>query len=139
MKSDPRPHFPKACIEDSAFWQRHIELQSKSGLNKMDYCRQNKVDYARFKYWIKTKNEDSSKKSLIAVKLKPVANKALIQPAMLCKRSRNHRLVILQKVGAWFQESMSNRLFVHQQSMSFCRVSSYILQTAFSYALSFAQ
>ena len=84
MKSNSRPYFPKTCIEDNDFWQRHLDSQSTSDLNKTDYCRQNQVDYARFQYWIKTKKGGPSKKPLIAVKLTSVINEPPTQSATLC-------------------------------------------------------
>lgn len=83
MKISTRPHFPKKEIEDRTFWEKHINAQEKSDVSKLSYCRQNQVDYARFKYWIKIKREGSSKKRLIAVKLKSIECKPLSAP-LLC-------------------------------------------------------
>lgn len=32
-------------------WQRHISCQQRSGLSRVEYCKQNSLDYAQFGYY----------------------------------------------------------------------------------------
>jgi hypothetical protein len=59
-------------IENEAFWKHHAESHQASGLTRKNYCRLNKVHYARFCYWSRKSSKKSS--SLIAVKLKDDAS-----------------------------------------------------------------
>jgi len=39
--------------EGEEFWKRHSELQKSSGLSRIEYCREHKLNYHRFGYWLK--------------------------------------------------------------------------------------
>lgn len=36
---------------DSLYWRNHLARLEKSGLGVMEYCRRNKLEYHRLKYW----------------------------------------------------------------------------------------
>ena len=47
------PNALKYAYEDENFWRKHVIAFPKSGLTKKAYCRQHKVNYPRFFYWIR--------------------------------------------------------------------------------------
>lgn len=40
-------------IESKVFWQEQLDKFKASGLARSQYCRDNKINYDRFGYWIK--------------------------------------------------------------------------------------
>src|ERR1700678_1120187 len=79
---------PVAQIESEEFWQHHIQAQKMSGLSRINYSRQNDLNYNQFGYWIKKciHNQVQSKQ-LIAVKVK-TKNESVMQPT-LCTLNLN--------------------------------------------------
>jgi len=58
-------------IENETFWKRHYELQKSSGITRVNYCRQNNLNYDRFGYWISRWNKFRREgNELVSVKLK---------------------------------------------------------------------
>ena len=47
------PNALKYAHEDEDFWRKHVIAFPKSGLTKKAYCKQHKVNYPRFFYWIR--------------------------------------------------------------------------------------
>ena len=82
--------------EGEAFWKRHSELQKSSGLSRIEYCREHKLNYHRFGYWLK-KFSHSEPSSLITVKIKP--EQPTERKVMLCilNLANNRTLCIYDK------------------------------------------
>ena len=56
--------------EGESFWKRHLELLKSSELSRVQYCREHKLNYHRFGYWLSKWSRQTSA-PLITVKLKP--------------------------------------------------------------------
>ena len=67
--------------EGEAFWKQHSELLKASGLSRVKYCREYKLNYYGFGYWLK-KFSQATPPSLIAVKMKPEPSP--VNNVMLC-------------------------------------------------------
>lgn len=74
------PNALKYVYEDENFWKKHVIAFPKSGLTKKAYCKQHKVSYPRFFYWIRKissalkaphQNLTAVMPSLLPVQLKP--------------------------------------------------------------------
>lgn len=65
----------KKFVENEAFWQHHYSLLKSSGLSRVDYCRENNLNYDHFGYriskWNKSQPIDNNNE-LVSVKLKPM-------------------------------------------------------------------
>jgi hypothetical protein len=66
-----KPSFIRYPDETEAFWMRHWNNFSIIGLARKKYCREQKINYERFTYWIKKSNlltvsiVDKNKPSLV--------------------------------------------------------------------------
>jgi hypothetical protein len=58
--------------EDEVFWKKHIETHLTSGLSKRSYCKENRINYARFFYWIKKFSQQPKSSTLTSNQLLPV-------------------------------------------------------------------
>ena len=60
MQANKKKPFVKRYVgEDEGFWHKHISACFASGLSKNAYCKENKLNYARFFYWIKKLSVES--------------------------------------------------------------------------------
>ena len=73
--------------ETDTFWNHHNKNLKISGLSRQDYCRQNKVNYARFSYWLCKQTTQTP--SLIPLALKPETRTIPAAPT-LCTLSLNN-------------------------------------------------
>lgn len=55
-------------IESELFWKQHIALLNASKLTRRAYCRQHRLSYDRFGYWLR-KLSAEPKSPLVALKL----------------------------------------------------------------------
>jgi len=69
-------------IENQAFWKKHLEQFALSKTSRANYCRNQKLNYARFQYWYHQLNSaiKKHKQPLIPVKIATLET----QPTLLC-------------------------------------------------------
>ena len=88
-------------IEDKTYWLKQIAGYKNSGLSKMAYCRQTRVSYCRFLYWLEklakhndcqlTLQEDEG-----FIPIKPLSSAKLSSEQVMCvlELKQGHRLLI---------------------------------------------
>jgi hypothetical protein len=59
-----------ASTKDQSYWQRHIDAYNSEGTSKINYCRENNVNYHRFLYWHNKLSKSKGAGALIPVKVK---------------------------------------------------------------------
>ncbi len=78
----------KKLAEKEAFWQQHYTLLKSSGLSRIEYCRENNLNYDQFGYriskWNKAISVDNNQDQLVSVKLKPVPVNQSFNSSLLC-------------------------------------------------------
>lgn len=51
----------QAVIESKEFWEQQLAKLESSGLSRAQYCRENRVNYDRFGYWLTRLRPTASK------------------------------------------------------------------------------
>ena len=70
---------PISDDEREQFWRSHMELWAPSGLSQAEYCRQNGLNIARFRYWKRRFSMTKLPVKFIQVPTGPIHSTRLLQ------------------------------------------------------------
>lgn len=70
---------PISCDAREQFWRSHLDEWAPSGLNQAEYCRQNDLNIARFRYWKRRFSKGNLPVEFVQVPTGPVKSTRLLK------------------------------------------------------------